>query len=268
MERIIDDPAIVAKLAAQAQSASTAKPKEVETKKHEFNNIVVLPGGFIFNGQLIKEAEIKELVGADEEAIAKASDPSKSLYTVLKRGLVSLGGYQPTDVMLDTLLAGDRDSILLGIYKATFGSEVQYAVSCTGCGVLIAGGLDIDKDVEVKKLEDPIADREFSVQTKLGLVSMSLPNGVTQKRLMDNPTSSLAENVTIILSGCIYALNGEPAVGITLARELGLTDRGNLITEIYKRTPGPRLGEVSKVCEACGSEYSVPLSLAALFRLQ
>lgn len=265
MERIIDDPAVVAKLAAQMQSASS---NEVDTEKPVVNNYVKLPGGFANNGVLIKEAEIRELVGADEEAIAKAAEPSKALLTVLKRGLVSLGGVTPNDAMLDTLLAGDRDAILLGIYKATFGSEVTYAVSCTGCGVLIAGGLNLDEDVKVKELEDPINEREFSVKTKLGLVSLSLPNGVTQRRLMENPAGSMAENVTTILSGCIYALNGEPVVGITLARELGLADRANLITEIYNRTPGPRLGEVTKVCEACSSEYTVPLSLAALFRLQ
>lgn len=265
MERIIDDPAVVAKLAAQMQSASS---NDVNTTLAKFNNMVSLPGGFIYNGVVIKEAEVKELVGSDEEAIAKASDASKALLTVLKRGLVSLGGVKPDDMLLDTLLAGDRDAILVGIYKATFGTEVQYAIPCTGCGVLIAGGLDLEDDVKVKELDDPVNDRDFSVTTKLGVVSLSLPNGVTQRKLMDNPSANVAENITIILSGCIYALNGEPVVGINVARELGLADRANLIKEIYERTPGPRLGEVTKVCEACGSEYTVPLSLAALFRLQ
>lgn len=265
MERIIDDPAVVAKLAAQMQSASS---NDVNTTLAKFNNIVNLPGGFLYNGVVIKEAEVKELVGSDEEAIAKASDASKALLTVLKRGLVSLGGVKPDDMLLDTLLAGDRDAILVGIYKATFGTEVQYAIPCTGCGVLIAGGLDLDDDVKVKELDDPVNDRDFSVTTKLGVVSLSLPNGVTQRKLMDNPSANVAENITIILSGCIYALNSEPVVGINVARELGLADRANLIKEIYERTPGPRLGEVTKVCEACGSEYTVPLSLAALFRLQ
>lgn len=264
MERIIDDPNAVAKLAAQMQSASAT---EVDTELNKFNNIVDLPGGYIHNNILIKEAEVRELVGADEEVIAKSSDSTKALLTILKRGLVSIGGVTPTDIVLDSLLAGDRDAILLGIYKATFGTEVTYAVNCTGCGVLVAGGLDLDKDVSTKNLDDPINDRDFSVETKLGMVSLTLPNGITQKRLMENQSSNMAENVTLILSGCIYALNNEPVVGVNIARQLGLADRGKLITEIYNRTPGPRLGEVSKVCEACGSDYSVPLSLASLFRL-
>jgi len=264
MERIIDDPNAVAKLAAQMQSASTT---EVPTELNKFNNMVDLPGGYIHNNILIKEAEVRELVGADEEIIAKASDSTKALLTILKRGLVSIGGITPNDIMLDSLLAGDRDAILLGIYKATFGSEVTYAVNCTGCGVLVAGGLDLNEDVSTKTLDDPINDRDFSVETKLGMVSLTLPNGITQKRLMENQSSNMAENVTLILSGCIYALNNEPVVGVNISRQLGLADRGKLITEIYNRTPGPRLGEVSKVCEACGSDYSVPLSLASLFRI-
>lgn len=267
MERIINDPSVVAKLAAQAQSASPAQVNEVTTKKPVVNNFINLPGGLISNGVLIKEVEIRELVGADEEVIAKAADPSKALLTVLKRGLVSIGGIKPDDITLDSLLAGDRDAIILGIYKATFGPEVAYAASCTGCGITVSGTIDIDKDVQIKELDDPINDRNFNVTTKKGIVSLSLPNGITQKRIMEVDSPSVAESVTIILSGCIYALNDEPVVGITLAKELGIADRGAIITELYNRTPGPRLGEVTKVCEACESDYPVPLSLAALFRL-
>ena len=37
--------------------------------------------------------------------------------------------------------------------------------------------------------------------------------------------------------------------------------------EIIKRNPGPRLGEVTKACKACGELMALPLSLLDLFRI-
>lgn len=265
MEKIIDDPNLVAKLAAQISTEQPAQAKEIKTDAPKVSNIVKLPGGLLTTNGVIKDVEIRELTGADEEAIAKSTDPGKALQTILKRGLVSIGSETLSDSLVDTLLSGDRDTILLGIYKLTFGTEVTYEQSCINCGTYIVGVVDLEKDVEIRELESPY-DRTFTVETKSGTVTVSLPNGVTQRKLIEANTASVAENVTLILSGCIQAVNGEPAMPTT-ALVLGIADRQKIISEIYTRTPGPRLGEVNKVCEACDTEHPVPLSLAALFRI-
>jgi len=69
------------------------------------------------------------------------------------------------------------------------------------------------------------------------------------------------------LSGCLVSINGTPSLGVQTALNLGILDRETIISEIYKRTPGPRLGEVTKACKACGNETPLPLSLASLFRI-
>jgi len=48
---------------------------------------------------------------------------------------------------------------------------------------------------------------------------------------------------------------------------LGMSDRSKIIDSILERNPGPRLGEVSKVCKACEEKIEIPLSLVDLFRL-
>lgn len=265
MEKIINDPNLVAKLAAQVNAEQPTQAREVKTEAPKVSNIVKLPGGLLTSSGVVNEVEIRELTGADEEAIAKAADSGKALQTIIKRGLVSIGSETLSESLVDTLLSGDRDTVLLGIYKLTFGTEVMYEQPCTNCGTYIVGAVDLEKDVEVRELDSPY-DRTFTVETKSGTVTVSLPNGVTQRKLIDANTSSVAENVTLILSGCIQSINGEPAMPTT-ALALGIADRQKIISEIYTRTPGPRLGEVTKVCEACGAEHSVPLSLAALFRI-
>jgi hypothetical protein len=265
MEKIIDDPNLVAKLAAQVNAEQPTEAKQVKTTAPKVSNIVNLPGGLLTANGVVKDVEVRELTGADEEAIAKAIDAGKALHTILKRGLVSIGSETLSEQLVDTLLSGDRDAILLGIYKITFGTEVLYEQMCTNCGTVIVGAVDLDKDVEVREL-DSAYDRSFTIDTKIGLVSVSLPNGVTQRKLVEANTASVAENVTLILSGCIQSVNNEPALPTT-ALSLGIADRQKIISEIYSKTPGPRLGEVTKVCEACDTEHSVPLSLAALFRV-
>jgi hypothetical protein len=232
------------------------------------SNEVTLPGGFISkDGSLVKYAEIRELNGADEEAIAKAGSIGSAISTVLTRGLVTLGGDKVKSSDLETLLGGDRDAILLGIRIATFGKEVNVPTVCTSCGKDQILGIDLETDVEVKELDNPIADRTFSVETKAGEVVLCLPNGITQKKLMEASDKVTAELITIILSGCIVSINGSPSMGRSTALSLGILDRENLVSAIYDRSPGPRLGEVSKACEACGTDISVSLGLADLFRL-
>ena len=95
------------------------------------SNEVALPGGFISpGGALAKYAEVRELNGADEEAISKSGSIGRALNTILQKGLVSIGGEDVKKDDIDDLLAADRDSILLGIRRVTFGETVEYGAVC------------------------------------------------------------------------------------------------------------------------------------------
>jgi hypothetical protein len=229
---------------------------------------VNLPGGYILsNGDVVKTAEVRELNGADEEIISKAGSTSKALTALLQRGLIKLGDKEVTKDDLDGLLAGDRDAILLGIRKVTFGKKLPLRVRCNHCSSEQDLEVDLDTDVPFKTLENPIADRVWEVETKLGLVKLGLPNGITQKKLMDNLDKTSSEINTLILSGCILSVNGAPSIGAQTALSLGMADRTKIVEDIIFRNPGPRLGEVTKGCAVCGELIPLPLSLLDLFRL-
>jgi len=232
------------------------------------SNEVSLPGGFITQeGTLVKYAEVRELNGSDEEAIAKAGSLGRVLNTILQKGLVSLGGEKVTKDSFDELLAADREAILLGIRRVTFGDTADFNVVCVGCGAESVVEIDLIKDIPVKELDNPIEDRKWEVELKSGTAVVGLPTGHTQRVLMENADKTTAELNTILLEGCVLAVNGKGSLGTSTVLKLGMADREKLIAEVLEKNPGPRLGEVTKTCEACGEKIETPLSLVALFRL-
>ena len=229
---------------------------------------VTLAAGLIdpFENTVSTTAEVRELNGADEEAIAKLSDPGKALLAILERATVSVGDQPSTKQILGSLLAGDREALLLAIRKATFGSEVEVSTVCDKCPELQTFKIDLDKDVEVKRLEDPIRDRRFTVELKAGLAKVNLPTGDVQTQIINATDKNSAELDTMLLVACVTEIGDQPVLSPNRIRSLGITDRRLLLDEIANRNPGPQLSEIKKACGTCGQEVYLPLTLAELFR--
>jgi hypothetical protein len=264
-ENMSSDPTVINQLAEQLLEEPATEIKTVAPSSSE----VILPGGFVAgDGSLIKYAEVRELNGMDEEAISKAGSTGRALVVMLQRGLVSLGMEKPDKDAFDSLLSGDRDSILIGIRRITFGNEIEFEFPCTQCQTDLAVSVDLTTDIPYKTLENPLEDRKFTYESeKAGTIVVGLPTGITQKKLLENADKTAAEINTILLAGCVESVNGIVSMGASTVLKLGMKDREKIISEILTRNPGPRLGEVKTTCEACGEEIPMPLSLADLFRL-
>lgn len=261
-----DNPALANELVAKALSDQEAAPVSIRPEiTLPPDTQVTLPGGLLdpFDG-LTNTAEIRELNGADEEAISKITDPGKALLAIIDRAVVKIGEEPAKKDVLDSLLAGDREVLLLGIRKATFGSTVKLGPSCPECGEDQIFTIDLDKDVEVVLLKDE--DRFFTVNCKAGKVEMTLPTGAAQKDLINATNKNSAELDSILLKHCITSINGLPTITMQQIRELSIKDRRELLKAIADRNPGPKLTEIKKTCSACDQEVSLPLSLAELFR--
>jgi len=249
-----------------AQKAMEEPEVEIKTKAPSGPE-VTLPGGFIDGGEVVKTVEVRELNGVDEEAIAKASTTGKALNVLLQRGLVKIGSREVKRDDFDNLLSGDRDAILIGIRRITFGETLDFSINCLSCNETQPVSIDLGEDIPMKTLDDPIADRTWSVETKQGYVTVSLPTGITQKKLLENSDKTSAEINTLLLAGCVMSVNGQPSMGVSTVLNLGMADRSKIIEQILDKNPGPRLSEVSKVCKACGETIPLPLSLVDLFRI-
>lgn len=263
MTTVITDAELVNQYAKKAMEEPAV---EVKTKAPSGPE-VTLPGGFIDGDELVKTVEVRELTGVDEEAIAKAATTGKALNVLLQRGLIKIGSRDVRKEDFDMLLSGDRDAILIGVRRITFGDTLELGINCLSCGEGQDVSIHLDEDIPVKTLEDPIADRTWSVETKKGHAVVSLPTGITQKKLLENSDKTTAEINTLLLSGCVMSVNGMPSMGASTVLNLGMADRSKIIDQILEKNPGPRLGEVKKTCKACGEDIALPLSLVDLFRV-
>ncbi len=259
-----DNPDLVNQMVAQSL---VEKPdKKGITIMQPSETVVILPGGYATpTGEIIKEVEVRELTGKDEEAIARSTNVGKALLIILSRGVVRIGEEKATEAMLDSLLAGDRDFLMLAIFKATFGNTVVVQGICPDDNTFKEVEINIDSDIMVKQMVD-VYDRKFTVDCKVGPVEISLPTGHTQKDLVNNADKTVAELTTILLENCVDSINGSPVLGKNQVQNLGVNDRKKIAAEINSRNFGPLFEEIKVDCTDCDSEVIVPLNLGTLFR--
>jgi hypothetical protein len=250
------------------EQALAEKPVEQPVKIVPPSDTVVnLPCGYITDaGEVITEAEVRELNGNDEEAIARATNPGKAMLTILQRGTVRIGNEKATEKMLDQMLSGDRDMLILGIFKATFGNVSDIAAFCYKCEEDKIVSVELDKDIKVKVLTDPVNDRVFTVKGKTNTYTVKLPNGIAQKEMMLNPDKTGAELSTIMLENTVAQINNSPVLSKLQIQNLGLVDRRKLVEEINKRIAGPQFDTLTVTCPDCESEVSVSVNFGTLFQ--
>jgi len=260
------NPDLANKLVGEALDTKEEQPKAEITAPLE--NIVELPGGFITSaGEALRSAEVRELNGLDEEAIARQPNFAKSMNTILSRATVKIGDEKATDSMLDSILAADRDALFLGILKATFGSTAVINGYCESCKESKEVEIDLDTDIKTKVLIDPVADRKFEVQGKKDTYTVVLASGKAQRALTENADKTLAELTTIMLEHCITQINGKPVIGKHQIQNMPLVDRRKVGDELADRTPGPQLDDIEMECPDCGGKVVVPINLGTLFRI-
>jgi hypothetical protein len=228
---------------------------------------VNLPGGYVnAAGEVIKTAEVRELNGRDEEAISKATNLGKAIMTILNRGTVKIGDEQAEERLLDQLLIGDRDALLLGILKNTFGKNIEVPAYCNGCTDEKIVQINIDEDIKFKILTDPVNDRIFTVKGKSVDYVVKLPNGIVQKEMINNMDKTSAELTTIILENTVVKIGETPVYTKAQVQTLSVSDRRVIVDEINHRAPGPQFDDVTVTCPSCESEVLVPINLGSLFR--
>lgn len=233
---------------------------------------VELPGGIYrpMSGDFVTELHVRELTGVDEERIARIDMKStEMLMTTLVRLAVS--DITIDDLTLDQMLIGDRDMILLGLRRVTYGNLIkQDEVSCPRCEEVIDIEIDLDKDVEIKKLASPEL-RTFEVELRGGhkaRVRLATHGDMLSTK---EKKHTIAEMNTLLLSRCVIsidntALNDMAEDPLDTVRSLGSADRTLLIKTMSENQPGPLFGEVKVSCPECDFEAPFPIDLAELFR--
>jgi hypothetical protein len=213
------------------------------------------------------EFEVRELTGRDEEALGRISDVGRSIIAMISRGTVRLGSDEATDERLDSLVAGDWDSLLIAIRAATFGSEVELKPTCTDCRSTYEVTVDITKDLKIRTAN--VEDLSWTVKGKKHVYEVDLYTGATQRKileLMSESDRTVASMNSEILHDSISTIDGLPVMGMDDVRDLPMKDRREILASIQERRVGPDLQGVTIKCPTCGNEQPHPLNAAALFQ--
>jgi hypothetical protein len=198
--------------------------------------------------------------------LGKVTNYNRLFPTILNRAVVSIGNEKATEAMLDSLLVGDRDALLLGIYRATFGPTADFSTACQGCGEVKNVTVDVAADIKSKVLIDPANDRTFTVKGKKDEYLVTLPTGVTQKAMIAADDKNGAEITSVLLENTVLKINETSVVSPIQIKNLGLVDRRTIVQEIYSRNPGPKFENIVLACPDCDGEVVVPISVGGLFR--
>ena len=215
-------------------------------------------------------AVVKELTGADEEALAALDADDDLLYAqymaaLLKRSVVTIGNTKVSDKpdIIDALILGDRDSLFLATVRATYGENREYEIACPHCKK--------SNDVLIEMSEFPVKQPKSNPQEPLVI---TLRNGTTQKfRLVSGKDSqtvgkkakSIPEQNTILISRCAL-WNGadKPNDVEKWAKNLGMKDRAVIIDKLLEAQPGPEIKEVEVHCAHCEKLFPIALNWASL----
>ncbi len=227
-----------------------------------------LPVGLDIDGKTIRDAEIRELNGADEEALDRVSRNNIKFFDkLLQLGVVTLGDSTPTAEQLKALYVGDRDSLMLDIRCATFGPEMEMTgVRCPGCERLVDFTIDLST-IERRGLPDG----PHTVELRNGrIATVDFPNGTDQEYVLAEPEATTGEVNTRLLERCLTHID-IPASGIRIpgstdtARKLGIADRRKILMYLAENAPGPQTMDLSVAHEDCGTEVPLPLTVADVF---
>lgn len=247
-------------VAALEAVAEATRPEQPQVMAPE-PDWVDLPIGLPTLSGVVTQAQVRELNGFDEEAIARSKSNGQAILTILERATVRVGDEKATPELLREMYLADRVAILVGISRCTWGANVVTTIRCPHCEEVSEIDYDLD-DLEITTA-DP-ADARFEVQLKKGTAKAHWPKGDVHEAIINMKEDTTAQFRTTLINKCVDEINEVPIFG-DAARRLSVGDRSTLVSAINDVYMGPRLDQTSVPCPSCGKEVSPALSLAELF---
>lgn len=263
----MDDQAFVEQVNSLSGTGLTEKP-EPPTMEHPTDLTVTLPVPIKHptKGEL-REAEVRELTGEDEEVFAKGKDDNEKIARLVERGTVSIDGEEASLDLIRSMPIGNRDALMLAIRRVTYGDELDLDLVCTSCNAENGIIVDLAEEIEVKTAE-PTTTVKFR---RGGSAVVRWPNSddeaairkEAQKRRGD---MNLAEINTMLLGLVLLEVNGEDAVGQATAKRLKMPDRRDIVEHLGREQPGPMFDQIVHECVECGRRSPVSVGYDELFR--
>jgi hypothetical protein len=255
--------------------ADATKPDEPEIEEPRDGHVTLM-WGIEFEGVRYRTAQVRELNGADEEALAKLPNDAWNFGiletdTVLRRAVENIGPVSVIDRpdVLSELLVGDRDILFKEILLATAGSVQEYEnIVCVECGFEHDITVDFDDLLITPTMPADVDPTKLTVTLRDGTeVLYRWPTGKDQSAVFQGPTAPTQPEVNSAMLARIVRLVGgkvEPDP-LDWVRKLGKGDRQILVRAVSQQ-PAVRFKEVEVPCEQCGKRLPTNLGWASLLQ--
>lgn len=225
------------------------------------------------SNEVIKDFEIREMTGADEESLQvnsrKNMNEARSINKLLERCIVRIGNMTPQTVgvdkwreMIRNIPVPDADYALLMIRRLSFGNDIVLTSTCPECGAGIKTIVPLS-ELEVKSYGGDSSHTEtFSLRT--GIIgkngeafkegTMRLPTGIDREILLPLYKQNMGKAKTLMLTR-LCTFEGLKVVTEDMIRNLSLRDR-NILTDLNKSMNNFGLDYHTNVyCEKCGADF-------------
>ena len=213
-----------------------------------------LPGGLVLDdGRRLGRAELRRLTGREEEWLTQhAGMPSAHLATkLLSACFVRLEDVPVNSDIIDKLLVGDRDYLILQLRRLTLGDRFAAVFSCPAC----KRAMDVEflaQDISIEPRLQTVAAYTWASDDAQRVVCYRLPNGADQEAVADLPAGAAVE---ALLARCVIDDGGTP---------LSNEERVAVIAEMDAHAPQIDLG-LELNCPECGHSFTTPFDCTSFF---
>lgn len=233
---------------------------------------VSLVYGLSHNGEFLHDAEVRELTGKDEEALAKFTDMIELVDAIITRATVRIGSIDFTDMpvserqtYLGNLLVGDRELLFLGVIAATYGNERDVPYTCPHCESNNEVTILIDEDFSPKEVDDLREFYEY-VTSRGETVVYRLSNGFDALAVSRKKGLSLPQMNSLFLSHCILSVNGEPPLSpMEFVLNMGMKDRRAILEQMSNKQPTVDMNLKLK-CPSCNEDVTLVVNWEDVFQ--
>lgn len=228
---------------------------------------LVLPAGvFDAAGHVHRCVRVRELTGADEEALfERGGQPGNAqrVSSFLARAIESVDGL---DASMDAEFAaglqlGDRDYLLLRLRQMDLGDAVHQVMRCPACSNRVDVDLSIS-ELPVRRLTQPQA--AYRVQLAGTELLLRLPTGADQAAIETLALANPAAANTRLFARLVLDVDGQGAPDEATVRAWPVALRSQLATWLEAHTPGPDLF-LDLTCPHCRADMSYAFDLDAFF---
>jgi hypothetical protein len=228
---------------------------------------LLLPAGVLnAQGHVCREVRVRELNGADEEALFERAQASgaRRVGAFLSRVIESVNGLDGVPIderFTEGLQIGDRDYLLLRLRQMDLGDAVHQVVRCPAC----AEKVDVDlliSELTVRRLAEPQV--YYEVQLGGHALRVRLPTGADQAAVETLALANPAAANTRLFAQLVLDIDGQGAPTEAEVREWPAALRSQLSAWLFAFLPGPDLW-LELACPHCKADMSYAFDLYGFF---